>query len=1064
MVAVYLTSAQPNFGTGTSVYTVTLGRRSGYESAELVTRIADVGFDPDTEQEHQVDFNVVDKSTGSGTITGSGSSGYELTLGTDTTTITLLGYGNRGDTRLPARSYLFQADDTYFVVSPSSSLHDASNNGEVPETYYSSSVGVLSSTPADDGTDVAVTNNIVLQFSTNVLGSDGSITLKRASDGSTVETFTASNTARVTVSGSQVTIDPTSPLDGGVAYYLEIASDAITDSAGYFYEGMSGSTELNFTTATPDLTAPDLSSSTPADDAASVAIGADLVLTFSETVQGSDGSITLKRQSDGSTIETFTADSSSRVTFNGSQVTIDPTADLDYSTAYYLEIDSGAIVDSAGNHYAGFSGSTQLNFTTAAEPDTTAPELSSATPADDATGVAVGANIVLTFSETVQGSGGSITLKRLSDGSTVETYTANNTSHVTFSGSQVTIDPSSDLNYSSDYYLEISSDAIVDSAGNHYAGFSGSTQLNFTTAAEPDTTAPELSSATPADDATGVAVGANIVLTFSETVQGSGGSITLKRLSDGSTVETYTANNTSHVTFSGSQVTIDPVGDLNYSTNYYLEISSDAIVDSAGNHYAGIYGSTDLNFTITSAPATGGDGGGGGGGLSTPNTSTQTVDGVTVTQTSETKSDGTRTETLSVPIVTPGRKEENAKTTNADIPLVRNGTGQSVLEASLPVGVGLTVETTTTSSTGTGLQGLIRAIQNRTENQPEDKTKMTSVGQVFLDALPQNVDLTVRTIVPVVADRTAPPSAPIVITGTPTTPATGGGASPSAQQQAIVIDVRSLPKGTVIQLQNVEFAAIIGDVQVTGGEGSQIVVGDSGNQIIVLGADDDTLRGGGGNDFVGSEGGDDVLWGDEGYDTVTGGIGNDVLYGNQQDDLLYGNQGMDTLFGGQDLDTLYGGQDGDVLYGNRADDVLYGQLGDDTLFGGQSNDVLFGGQGNDVLAGNLGADTLYGGLGADVFRIGSVLDAGDVIADFETGTDTLLLFSPNFPEVDEGALPAQHFALDGPAAAVATFVFNTKTGVLSFDADGTGAGAAVTLATLNVRTLSNTDILVFGKG
>ncbi|HYH18863.1 MAG TPA: Ig-like domain-containing protein [Azospirillum sp.] len=947
MVAVYLTSAQPNFGTGTSVYTVTLGRRSGYESAELVTRIADVGFDPDTEQEHQVDFNVVDKSTGSGTITGSGSSGYELTLGTDTTTITLLGYGNRGDTRLPARSYLFQADDTYFVVSPSSSLHDASNNGEVPETYYSSSVGVLSSTPADDGTDVAVTNNIVLQFSTNVLGSDGSITLKRASDGSTVETFTASNTARVTVSGSQVTIDPTSPLDGGVAYYLEIASDAITDSAGYFYEGMSGSTELNFTTATPDLTAPDLSSSTPADDAASVAIGADLVLTFSETVQGSDGSITLKRQSDGSTIETFTADSSSRVTFNGSQVTIDPTADLDYSTAYYLEIDSGA---------------------------------------------------------------------------------------------------------------------IVDSAGNHYAGFSGSTQLNFTTAAEPDTTAPELSSATPADDATGVAVGANIVLTFSETVQGSGGSITLKRLSDGSTVETYTANNTSHVTFSGSQVTIDPVGDLNYSTNYYLEISSDAIVDSAGNHYAGIYGSTDLNFTITSAPATGGDGGGGGGGLSTPNTSTQTVDGVTVTQTSETKSDGTRTETLSVPIVTPGRKEENAKTTNADIPLVRNGTGQSVLEASLPVGVGLTVETTTTSSTGTGLQGLIRAIQNRTENQPEDKTKMTSVGQVFLDALPQNVDLTVRTIVPVVADRTAPPSAPIVITGTPTTPATGGGASPSAQQQAIVIDVRSLPKGTVIQLQNVEFAAIIGDVQVTGGEGSQIVVGDSGNQIIVLGADDDTLRGGGGNDFVGSEGGDDVLWGDEGYDTVTGGIGNDVLYGNQQDDLLYGNQGMDTLFGGQDLDTLYGGQDGDVLYGNRADDVLYGQLGDDTLFGGQSNDVLFGGQGNDVLAGNLGADTLYGGLGADVFRIGSVLDAGDVIADFETGTDTLLLFSPNFPEVDEGALPAQHFALDGPAAAVATFVFNTKTGVLSFDADGTGAGAAVTLATLNVRTLSNTDILVFGKG
>jgi len=42
-------------------------------------------------------------------------------------------------------------------------------------------------------------------------------------------------------------------------------------------------------------------------------------------------------------------------------------------------------------------------------------------------------------------------------------------------------------------------------------------------------------------------------------------------------------------------------------------------------------------------------------------------------------------------------------------------------------------------------------------------------------------------------------------------------------------------------------------------------------------------------------------------------------------------------------------------------------------------------------------------------------------------------------------------------------VFNTRTGVLSFDADGTGAGAAVTIATLNVRTLSANDILVIGN-
>ncbi|HYD66501.1 DUF4347 domain-containing protein [Azospirillum sp.] len=448
----------------------------------------------------------------------------------------------------------------------------------------------------------------------------------------------------------------------------------------------------------------------------------------------------------------------------------------------------------------------------------------------------------------------------------------------------------------------------------------------------------------------------------------------------------------------------------------------------------------------------------------TPPTTTRTVDGVVVRETTQTATDGTVTQTLEVPIVTTGRREENAATSNADIPLARDGgTGQPVLEAHLPVGVGLTVESTGTT-TGSGLEGLIRAIRNRTQDQPGDQTAMTGVGQTFLDVLPPATNLTVRTIIPVVADPTAPPSAPIVITGTPAVPATGGGTTPGTQQQAIVIDVRNLPRGTVIQLQNVEFAAIVGDVQVTGGEGSQMVVGDSGNQIIVLGADDDTLRGGGGNDFVGSEGGDDQLWGDEGADTVTGGIGNDVLYGNQQDDFVYGNQGADTIFGGQDRDTVFGGQDGDILYGNRADDVLYGQLGDDTLFGGQSDDVLWGGQGNDLLAGNRGADTLYGGRGADVFRINAAEEGGDVIADFEAGVDKLLLFSPNFPGAGGGTLPARHFALDAPATADATFVFNTRTGMLSFDADGSGAGAAVALATLNVRTLGAGDIVLLGPG
>ena len=53
-----------------------------------------------------------------------------------------------------------------------------------------------------------------------------------------------------------------------------------------------------------------------------------------------------------------------------------------------------------------------------------------------------------------------------------------------------------------------------------------------------DGTAPTLSSSTPADNATAVAISSNIVLNFSEAVDVESGNITIYKTSDGSTVET----------------------------------------------------------------------------------------------------------------------------------------------------------------------------------------------------------------------------------------------------------------------------------------------------------------------------------------------------------------------------------------------------------------------------------------------------------------------------------------------------------------------------------------------
>jgi Ca2+-binding RTX toxin-like protein len=113
-----------------------------------------------------------------------------------------------------------------------------------------------------------------------------------------------------------------------------------------------------------------------------------------------------------------------------------------------------------------------------------------------------------------------------------------------------------------------------------------------------DTTAPTLSSITPADGATGVAVGANFVLTFNEAVKAGTGSFVVK--SGTTTVSTIAVTDTSQVTFSGSTVTINPTSNLDYSKSYTVTVASGVIKDSAGNSWSGT-GTNPYDFTTVAA-------------------------------------------------------------------------------------------------------------------------------------------------------------------------------------------------------------------------------------------------------------------------------------------------------------------------------------------------------------------------------------------------------------------------------------------------------------------------------
>ncbi|CAD5974301.1 Thermitase [Planktothrix rubescens] len=357
--------------------------------------------------------------------------------------------------------------------------------------------------PADNATGVAVAANLVVNFSEAIQKGTGNLVIKKLSDNSVVETI-AVTAANVTVSGTQLTINPTADLGQGTDYYVEIANGAIKDIAGNNYAGITGNSTWNFTTATAaDITPPTASSFTPADNAIGVAVGANLVVNFSEAIQKGTGNLVIKKLSDNSVVETI-AVTAANVTVSGTQLTINPTADLGQGTDYYVEIANGAIKDIAGNNYAGITGNSTWNFTTATAADITPPTASSFTPADNAIGVAVGANLVVNFSEAIQKGTGNLVIKKLSDNSVVETI-AVTAANVTVSGTQLTINPTADLGQGTDYYVEIANGAIKDIAGNNYAGITGNSTWNFTTATAGgllQTITPDFDSATAGNQTT----------------------------------------------------------------------------------------------------------------------------------------------------------------------------------------------------------------------------------------------------------------------------------------------------------------------------------------------------------------------------------------------------------------------------------------------------------------------------------------------------------------------------------------------------------------------------------
>ncbi len=259
----------------------------------------------------------------------------------------------------------------------------------------------------------------------------------------------------------------------------------------------SSATKVDATTpaaAPSDTSAPTLASSTPADDAIGVAVGSNIVLTFSENIQAGNGNIVISNGTgDTRTIPVGDA----QITIAGTTLTINPTADLNASTSYHVQVAATAVDDLATNSYAGINDTTTLNFTTM---DTTAPTPSAATVSSAGTIVTLGMSEALGASTPVA-SAFVVTV-----GGVAVSPTA-----VSISGSNVALTLSSAIEAGSAvsvaYTKPSSGNVLEDAAGNDMASFDTAGSITTTNNSAVDTTAPTPSAATVSSAGTTVTLG-----------------------------------------------------------------------------------------------------------------------------------------------------------------------------------------------------------------------------------------------------------------------------------------------------------------------------------------------------------------------------------------------------------------------------------------------------------------------------------------------------------------------------------------------------------------------------
>jgi hypothetical protein len=134
---------------------------------------------------------------------------------------------------------------THFVVVPNNAV--AGYTGIDTYSFTAINVALQSITPANGATNIGLDTNITLTFNSAPARGTGTIQLRSGStSGSVIESFDAASSGRISISGSNYIIDPTSDLGLAESIHTIIPSTAI---GGYVGLNTTGADTHSFTTS-----------------------------------------------------------------------------------------------------------------------------------------------------------------------------------------------------------------------------------------------------------------------------------------------------------------------------------------------------------------------------------------------------------------------------------------------------------------------------------------------------------------------------------------------------------------------------------------------------------------------------------------------------------------------------------------------------------------------------------------------------------------------------------------------------------------------------------------------